>query len=181
MTVNDAIDYVRNRYATIRALPNNLVKQHQQLTFIRNAATAAGNMGAAKDAQLRMDEAMSDLKRAQSVNTQLDEVMDAYASVKQAIGLGVVPVLPVAAGVLLVTLVATVGYLLKAYDTRSMAIQALAKGTLTPAQFAQFAKAENATGVTGWLSDAKNLVLLGLGVFVAMAVLRYAPTRRAAT
>lgn len=178
MTVSEAIDYVRAKIASIRALPNALVKQRQQLTYLRDTARAAGNVSAQKDAQLRLDEALNDLSSAQTLNTRLDSVIDAYDSVKQAVGLGVVPVLPIAAGVVLVTVAVTAGYLLKAYDTRSLAIEALARGTLTPAQFQQFQQADSTSGLSGFFGDVKNLVLLGIGVAVALAIVNRVPARR---
>lgn len=180
MTVNDAIAYVNTKLASIRSLPNDLVRQRQQLATIRDAAIASGQLTNAQAAQMRLDEALADVQSAVTLNNRLDEVVNAYDSVKHAVGLGVLPVIPIAAGVLLITVAATAGYLLKAYDTRSIAIAQLAKGTLTPDQYRQFQSADATSGVSGFLGDAKNLMLLGIGAVVVMAVLKYAPTRRTA-
>lgn len=178
MTANDAALYVRGKIADIRALPNKLVRQRQQLAMIRDAAKASGKVTSAQGAQTRLDEALTDLQSAITMNTRLDGVVSAYDSVKQAVGLGVLPVIPIAAGVVLVTVAVSAGYLFKSYETRTIAIEQLAKGTLTPKQYAEFQAQQSSTGLAGFMGDAKNLVLLGIGVVLVMAILKYAPTRR---
>lgn len=178
MTANDALVYVQSKVADIRALPNKLVRQRQQLAMIRDAAKASGQVVNAQGAQTRLDEALNDLQSAVAMNTRLDGVVNAYDSVKQAIGLGVVPVIPIAAGVVLVAVAISAGYLFKSYETRTIAIEQLAKGTLTPKQYAEFQSQQSSTGLSGFMGDAKNLVLVGIGIVVVMTILKYAPTRR---
>ena len=180
MTGNEAIAYVQGKLADIRALPNRIVRQRQQLAQIRDAARASGQMANAQAAQTRLDEALSDLSSATTMNNRLDQVADAYSSVKEAVGLGIIPVLPVAAVVLLTTIAVTAGYLFKSYETRTIAIEQLAKGTLSPQQYAEFQAQQSSTGLSGFVGNAKNLLLLGIGAIVVMSVLKYAPTRRTA-
>lgn len=177
MTVNDAVTYVQGKIADIRALPNKLVRQRQQLTYIRDAARASGQLTAAQGAQTRLDEALKDLQSAETMNTRLDGVISAYDTVKSALGLGVIPAMPVAAGVVILGIAITAGYLFKSYETRTLAIEQLAKGTLTPKQYAEFQAQQSNTGLSGVLSDAKALVLIGIGVIVVMGVMKYAPRR----
>jgi len=180
MTTDDAVAYVIAKMAAIRALPNNIVKQRQALAYIRDAANASGQLTNAQAAQTRLDEALSDLGDAVTMNNRLDEVLNTYDEVKQAFGLGVFPVIPVVAGIMLVTIGGMAVLLFKAYDTRASAIQALAAGTLTPEQYTELMNQQSNTGLSGLLGDAKNLLLLGIGAVVVMAVLKYAPTRRTA-
>jgi hypothetical protein len=175
MTVNDAIALVRGNLSSIRALPKNLVHQRQQLAVLRDAARAAGQVTNAQAAQTRLDEALSDLRKATVMNTQLDQVAASFESVRQMVGLGILPVLPIAAGVALVAVAVSAGYLLKSFETRTIAIEQLAKGTLTPAQYAEFQRQQSGTGLSGMLGDAKNLLLIGVGVVVVLGVLKYAP------
>lgn len=178
MTVSDAVSFVRSKMASIRALPNNLVRQRQQLAVIRDAAQRSGQVTNAQAAQTRLDEALKDLRDATLMNTRLDQVVGAYDAARDVLGLGILPALPIAAGVVLVTVAISAGYLLKSYETRVIAIDQLAKGTLTPQQFAEFQTQQSNTGLSGMLGDAKNLVLLGIGAIVVFSVLKYAPTRR---
>ncbi len=180
MTTGEALTYIRAKVADIRALPNRLVRQRQQLALIRDAARASGQLTNAQAAQTRLDEALRDLASAETMNMRLDQVIDAYASVRQAVGLGIIPVLPIAAAVLLTTIAVTAGYLFKAYETRTIAIEQLAKGTLTPQQYSEFQAQQSTTGLGGFVGDVKNLALLGIGAVVVLAVLKYVPTRRTA-
>ena len=184
MIVDDAIAYVSNKVMAIRALPNDLVRQRQALAAIRDVATEAGQLTNAQAAQTRLDEAYNDLQSAVLMNNRLDSVLDTYAEVKQAIGLGILPIVPIAAGVLLVTIASVAVYLFGRASTREASIatlvDALKAGGLTPAQLQRLLEILNGGGgggTGGLLDDAKNLLLLGIGAVVVMTVLKYAPTR----
>lgn len=171
-----ALDYLRRQYVAFRGLGTTLVGMMHEASQMAVFAARNGDTAQAARLKARIRDIGQLAAFHQSVMNKMDDVLSA-AGVDVA-GLGILPIVPIAAIATATAVVAAVLYLTfhvsdqrRALDLEYEAMQNVAAGKMTPEQAAAYVKAANAAATasaSGGFGSQVSKAALGLGVLLAV-------------
>lgn len=165
-TLDQAASYIEGKIAAFRALGPKLATEMHQLSHIAAAANAQGDAAAADQAKAELATVSELYRDWGSVADKLDMVTSAVSGLGQAVAIATV--LGGAAAV--VALAVAMYGIFRRESAAEKALDALAKGTLTPQEAAQFAKDRGSGGVFGSLSGIAKAAAVVAVVLLAYPV-----------